>query len=178
MKIGVSGTPGTGKTSLSRSLSKACGAHHAEISLLAKENQWVLDYDDERDTYTVDVPKIKSYLKKYEDIIIDSHFAEQFDCDIIIVIRCPPSRLYERLSSRGYPKEKIKENMLSEILDSCLINAIDSVGIDNTYEIVADELKEDVHKAMDIIGGNGKSVKNSNRVHYLTEENLDLLQRF
>ena len=180
MRIGVSGTPGTGKTSLSISLSKVCGTYHAEISSLAKDNQWVLEYDDKRDTCVVDAQKIKSHLKKYENVIIDSHFADLFDCDIIIVLRCPPPKLYERLSSRGYSPEKIKENLLSEILDSCLINAIDSVGIDNTYEMVTGDLEEDVKKALSIIEGKGKnmSVKNTARTHYLTEENLDLLQRF
>ena len=54
-----------------------------------------------------------------EFLIIESHFSdivpEQY-IDYIMILRCDPDELCIRLKKRGYKKEKIRENVQSEIL--------------------------------------------------------------
>jgi adenylate kinase len=51
----VTGTPGTGKTTFSRQLSKRLGATHLELSRYALDNGLVTERDEERDTSVVDL---------------------------------------------------------------------------------------------------------------------------
>ncbi|MHA1486411.1 MAG: AAA family ATPase, partial [Promethearchaeota archaeon] len=54
-----------------------------------------------------------------EYLIIESHFSDivpgQY-IDYVIILRCDPDELCIRLKERGYKKEKIRENIQSEIL--------------------------------------------------------------
>ncbi len=54
-----------------------------------------------------------------EFLIIESHFSDivpgQY-IDYVIILRCDPDELCIRLKERGYKKEKIRENVQSEIL--------------------------------------------------------------
>ncbi|MBN1786668.1 MAG: adenylate kinase family protein [Candidatus Methanofastidiosa archaeon] len=177
MRIGISGTPGSGKTTIAKAVSKNLNYFHADISKLAFENKWILERDLERDTSVIDIEMALEYLSDYENIVIDSHYAEQFDCDIIIVVRCPPVKLFSRLSSRRYKMEKIKENLLSEILDTCLINAIDELGEDLVYEIETGDIDPIVSFITDLVARKrqGKLERQPKRIRYLNEKNLDFL---
>lgn len=42
------------------------------------------------------------------------------------MLRLSPDELRERLTSLGWKKEKVKENVAAEILDSCLISALEA----------------------------------------------------
>jgi len=179
MRIGISGTPGTGKTSIAKALSKQLDILHIDVSHFAVEKDWTIEYDDRRDSAIIDIDRIMEHLESMDDVIVDVHYAELFECDIIFVIRCDPKLLYERLISRGYSKEKVKENLLSEMLDSCLINAINKIGGENVFEVVSGDIDENVDYIIGILSGNseGESVGNHSGVHYLTVENLDFIGR-
>ncbi len=64
------------------------------------------------------------------NIILESHLLSdlKLPADLAIVLRCNPKELAKRLKKRKYRKTKINENLLSEILDYCLINAIGNYG--------------------------------------------------
>jgi len=53
----------------------------------------------------------------------------------VIVLRCEPSVLEDRLSERGDSEQKAKENAESEALDVVLSEAVDQHGQDAVYEI-------------------------------------------
>jgi len=179
MRIGISGTPGTGKTTLAMELSKILDIPYADISNLALKHGWTLGHDDERGTAIVDVERVREYLDELEDAIVDAHYAELFECDKIFVVRCEPNELYVRLFSRNYGKDKIKENILSEILDTCLMNALEAVGSSKVFEIESGNIKDNIDAIISIISGNveGMDVGSKRGVRYLTQENLDLLER-
>ena len=86
--------------------------------------------DDARDTYNVDMEAFNASLQEYRDspeiIFIDSHLAHQCDCSRIIVLRCHPDVLAQRLRARGYSEAKVRENVQAEVLDVILCEATDS----------------------------------------------------
>lgn len=86
--------------------------------------------DTSRDTYEIDTEKLSKSLEIYRSknslMFIDSHLSHFLDCDMIIVLRCNPTILAKRLNLRGYNKNKVCENVQSEILDIILYEAIES----------------------------------------------------
>ena len=63
-------------------------------------------------------------------------------------MRCSPEKLEERLKNRGYTKRKIAENILSELLDTILIEVLTRFPseviseIDTTYKKPAEIVDE------------------------------------
>ncbi|MHA1318241.1 MAG: adenylate kinase family protein [Promethearchaeota archaeon] len=124
----VSGTPGTGKTTVSQNLLNNFKAKVISLNELAISEKLIINYDVERETSVINEKKLIHYIIKLierynkldlEILIIESHFSDivpgQF-IDFIIILRCDPDELYVRLKERGYKKEKIRENVQSEIL--------------------------------------------------------------
>ncbi|MHA1192241.1 MAG: adenylate kinase family protein [Promethearchaeota archaeon] len=129
--IVISGTPGTGKTLIAKKLSEKITAKVISLSEFAVKKDLILSFDSKRDTYVIDeekiVPEIINLIKmgRNQDIsnlIIEGHLTdiipEEF-IDLVIVLRCDPDILHERLKSRGYSRGKIIENVQSEILGNC-----------------------------------------------------------
>lgn len=126
-----SGTPGTGKTILSRKISEKISTKVISLSDLAVKKDLILSFDSKRDTYVIDeekiVPEIINLIKKSRNqeistLIIEGHLTdiipEEF-FDLVIVLRCDPDILHKRLKLRGYSKDKVDENVQSEILGNC-----------------------------------------------------------
>ncbi|MFX0058769.1 MAG: adenylate kinase family protein, partial [Candidatus Heimdallarchaeota archaeon] len=130
--IVLSGTPGTGKTKISKEIAKLINAKVITLNELAISENFVIKYDKQRDTSIIDEEKIISYLEKrirslnnegLEFLIIESHFSDIVPdkyIDYAFILRCDPDILRERLKKRGYKKEKIVENIQSEILGNCV----------------------------------------------------------
>lgn len=175
--IVISGTPGTGKTSVSKKLSEIANAKFISLNKLAVSEQLTLKYDKKRDTHVVDFKKliphvinqIESYKKtNIEFLIIESHFSDIIPekyIDYAIILRCNPDELYKRLEKRGYKKEKIIENVQSEILGNCAnffierqikspIYEIDSTSltIEEISRVIIDLMNESIKVENYIIG--------------------------
>jgi len=130
--IVLSGTPGTGKTTISNEISKLINVKVITLNEIAISKKFTLSYDKQRETLIIDEGKIISYLKGQiialnkegiEFLIIESHFSDIVPdnfIDYAIILRCDPDILRERLEKRGYKKEKIIENIQSEILGNCV----------------------------------------------------------
>lgn len=128
----VSGTPGTGKTTISKNISNYIKAKVISLNELAISKNLIVKYDVKRETSIINNKKLISFLieliedYKKEDLeflIIESHFSdivpEQY-INFVIILRCDPDELYNRLKRRGYKREKIRENVQSEILGNCV----------------------------------------------------------
>ncbi|TFG03649.1 MAG: adenylate kinase [Promethearchaeota archaeon] len=130
--IVISGTPGTGKTTVSKNLSNFINAEVISLNEVIIERNFVLGYDQQRETSIIDEEKlmknlsgiIKDFSKEQlEYLIIEGHFTDiipEAYMDFIIILRCHPDELFIRLKKRGYKKKKIIENIQSEILGSCV----------------------------------------------------------
>ena len=125
----LTGTPGTGKTSLSAEL-RSRGYNVIDGKEHIRSHGLMGELDKERDTHEVDLDDLNDSLQEYRDsdelFIMDSHLSHFMDCSGIIVLRCDPNILAERLRARGYGDQKVLENVQSEILDVILCEATES----------------------------------------------------
>jgi adenylate kinase len=125
----ITGTPGTGKTSVSAEL-RSRGYDVIDMNEHIRAHGLLGELDRERDTHEVELDLLNDSLQDYREDdglhLMDSHLSHFMDCSGIIVLRCSPEVLYERLESRGYGVAKILENVQSEILDVILCEATDS----------------------------------------------------
>lgn len=138
----VTGTPGTGKTTVARLLGKAMGIPVVNLADLVKGEKLYVDYDKDADSYVVDVAGVRKRLeeisRREDRVIVESHIIEAVPSDILdlcVVLRLDPRVLRERLKERGYPPRKIYENVQSEILDVVLIEALRAYGQDRVFEV-------------------------------------------
>lgn len=137
--IAISGTPGTGKTTLARKLSKKIGYEYVDITKLIKKYKISEGYDRKRKCKIVDIKKLNSVLvdtinqykklslkNKIKGLIIDSHLSHYLPrkyVDLCIITKCELKVLRNRLKRKRYGKEKIRENLDCEIFDVCLNEA-------------------------------------------------------
>lgn len=128
----ITGTPGCGKTSLSKSLAESLSGSdykHYNISELAKERDCIESYDKERDTGVVDEDKLLDSLEndlREGGAIVDWHCCDIFPkrlIDLVVVLRTDNSLLYDRLKAREYSDKKIDENIDCEIMEVILNDA-------------------------------------------------------
>ena len=130
MIIIVSGTPGTGKTTLSKKLAKELDYRYIDISKLIKEKGLQESYDKKRKCYEVDTRKLNKELikiiKESKNLIIDSHLSHNLSkkyVDLCIITKCDLKKLEKRLKGKKYSKAKVRENLDVEIFDICLNEA-------------------------------------------------------
>ena len=155
VKIAISGTPGTGKTSLANLL----GFEVRHLNELAQEYELYSGCDIKRDTVEVDLEKLKKVVQNIkteeEDIlIVEGHMAHLMPVDRIIILRTDPQILERRLEKRGYSGEKIEENLEAEALDVILVEAVETgkdVSEIDTTHLPQTRVEEE---AKDIILGN------------------------
>lgn len=125
MKIALTGTPGTGKTEVAKLLSKKTGWPIIELNKLAEEKGLFCGYDRKRRTKIVDIEKIKPEVAGLKDVILESHYAHEVQNDLTVVLRCEIEQLKRRLLKKGWPKNKIQENIQAEIFGICKEEAVD-----------------------------------------------------
>ena len=122
----LTGTPGTGKSSVLEELRRR-GYEVVDGTVFIADNGLRGEYDEERDTYEVDLDDLNDALEEFRSketpVVFDSHLSHFMDSSGIIVLRCSPSVLAERLRARGYSEPKVRENVQAEILDEILCEA-------------------------------------------------------
>lgn len=156
----ITGTPGTGKTSLSAALASATGMRHVEVSALVKEKSLHEGKDKNFDSYIVDEDKLCDELEdllKGGNSIVDFHSCDFFPerwFDLVVVLRTDNSTLYPRLESRwfahklevnanrGYSQKKITENIECEIMQVLLDEARDSYKQEIILELPSNNIAE------------------------------------
>ncbi|MDO9097532.1 MAG: adenylate kinase family protein [Candidatus Methanoperedens sp.] len=145
MIIALTGTPGTGKTTV-------CGIirEHSQYrkqysiidlnKLILSENLHA-GKDAARDTYEADMDKLEertkqitSQISRGMDIIMEGHLSHLLPADVIIVLRAHPVALRKRLGKRkDYSFAKVKENADAEALDVILVESTERNK--NVFEI-------------------------------------------
>jgi adenylate kinase len=125
MQIALTGTPGTGKTTIAGLLPYRV----IDINALVKGGM-NFGTDPERGCLEADMDALADHLAKQdpdETLILEGHFSHHF-ADWAIVLRLAPSILKSRLEARGYSSTKIQENLEAEALDVILVEAAERCG--------------------------------------------------
>ncbi|WP_316557885.1 adenylate kinase family protein [Methanimicrococcus hongohii] len=152
LTIALTGTPGTGKTELSKTLESE-GYRILHITEFIKNNNIPSERDDERDCDVVDMDALEEAVFEYQQqirkefnqvyysdgltledlhkspqylpvLLVESHLAHYL-CDLSVVLRTHPYTLKDRLSERGYSHQKVMENILAESIDVVLCDCFD-----------------------------------------------------
>lgn len=132
MRVAVTGTPGTGKTSATERLEGEYDVCHLNEAI-EREGLYT-ERDTERDSLVVDMDALGEYVGDREGII-ESHLAHHLPADRVVVLRCEPAELEARLRGRGDSEAKARENRESEELDLILSEAVEEHGLEGVYEI-------------------------------------------
>lgn len=153
MKIALTGTPGTGKTSIANELEKR-GYEIIRINDIADD--FTIGYDEERQSKIVDEDALNEYMGEIKEdgiLFIEGHLSHLLDVDAVIILRCNPEELEKRLKAKKWNERKIRENLEAEALDIVLDRALEKHEkvweIDTTgrnAEEVADEIERIVKK--------------------------------
>ena len=132
MAIIISGSVGTGKTTIAKKIAKEKKLKYMDVNQIIKDNRLYSYYNKKDKSYVVDIKKLNNYLikliKKDKKIVLDSHLTHYLPkkyVDECIITKCNLKELKKRLEKRNYSREKIRVNLDCEIFDVCLIEALD-----------------------------------------------------
>jgi len=172
VRIAVTGSPGTGKTTATGLLEDRLAAEGdgivpsgsddevsadevVHLNEVIEADSLYTDVDEERDSVIADLDALEAYVDEREPTIVESHLAHHLSADRVVVLRCEPSELETRLRDRGETEAKARENAESEALDVILTDAVETHGLDAVYEIdTTDRSPEAVADAIiDVVTG-------------------------
>ena len=145
-RIGITGNPATGKKSVGLLVSRKLGFELIDLNSFAKLHSATATGDDnESIVNTVLLAKeLRDYLIRIEGgAIVLGHLLPSvlsvIDLDIVIVLRCSPERLLDRYRNRGYPENKIRENVVAEAIGVISSEVLQSLEMPKISEIDTSE---------------------------------------
>jgi len=130
----VTGTPCVGKTTVAQYLATELDALYINLTDLANKHNLTIGEDKERKTTIIDEEKMRRKITEIintaekSTIIVDGHYAAAVVpkryVTRIFVLRRNPIELRKFMEKCGFQGPKLWENLASEILDVCLIEAL------------------------------------------------------
>ncbi len=174
LRIVVTGVPGTGKTIIAKMLAKKIGYGLIDIKKIVEKNKIYEIKDKEK---IVNLKKLRQAILKElglelitKGYIIEGHLACEIalTADLVIVLRTNPNTLIKRLRRRGYDKKKIAENILAELLDYCVVNAMKNY---RTTVVELDTSRRNKEKCVDIIIREMKNKKKNKKIDCINYRN-------
>ncbi|MGB1587932.1 MAG: AAA family ATPase [Poseidonia sp.] len=114
--LAISGTPGVGKTALCSRLAEA-GWTVIDLAELAAEHGCLGETDSADGAAPVDIHRLADAWQPPTEgrWVVDGHLSHLLDVDGLVLLRCPPATLSERLTNRGYTEAKVKANVEWEL---------------------------------------------------------------
>ncbi|MEM3627210.1 MAG: adenylate kinase family protein [Candidatus Bathyarchaeia archaeon] len=141
----MTGTPCVGKTSAARLVASKLDALYVNLTDLAVRENLVLGRDEERGSIIVDEArmqrKIREIIKNCNKncVVIDGHYAASVVPKPLVtrvfVLRRDPVELRRFMEQCGFSGRKLWENLASEILDVCLVEALNVHGEEKVCEL-------------------------------------------
>ncbi len=173
--IVITGVPGTGKTTLSKKLSKVFKNSVLISSNDLSKKKKLYSKKDFDGAYIINMQKLKIELikeikiakkKKKSYVIIEGHLLSDIKLPNakVIVLRSHLNALEKRLKKRKYSLFKLRENILSEAIDYCGNGA--KTNYSEVYELLGSN-NSILNNSIKII--NGKKVE---------KKEYDLLEEF
>ncbi|MEM3702944.1 MAG: adenylate kinase family protein [Candidatus Bathyarchaeia archaeon] len=152
----VTGTPCVGKTSVARLLTLKLNAVYVNLTNLAIKENLILGVDMKRGcSAIIDERAMKRVVSKLiekcgeKSVVVDGHYAASVVPEKlathVFVLRRDPVELRSFIEKAGFPRNKLWENLASEILDVCLVDALNAYGKEKVCELdVSGRSVEDV----------------------------------
>ncbi|XP_059050937.1 adenylate kinase isoenzyme 6 [Achroia grisella] len=144
----ITGTPGVGKSTLSRLLADKTKFTWREVSKLAEEHNCLDEYDPEYQCPFLNEDKLLDVMEGMMTTggnIVDYHGCEFFPerwFDGVFVIRTNNTVLYDRLTQRGYSGKKLDDNIQCEIFETLLEEAQASYKAEIVKELQNDTTEQ------------------------------------
>lgn len=160
MIILITGTPGTGKTTISPLIADKLGCYLVDINQLVDEKQLYTGLDPEKGYKIVDMDALEEELHRIINdkvdeannvpcIIIEGHLSHYFPiAEFVVVFRTQPLILEDRLKKRDWKYGKIHENLEAEALDLCTWEAYQIHG-SHVHEVDTSSITPE--EAVDIV---------------------------
>jgi len=160
----VTGTPGTGKTNFAKKLAEEIGGKYISLTQYVSRQKLYTAVDRERRTKIIDIKKTSASLRELlstmrRPVVIETNIPDGIlprqRPRQVFVLRCHPRIMEGRLRRKKWDAMKIRENVLAEILDACLLNALEYYGSDKIMQLDASRmsLKECLGTARRILSG-------------------------
>jgi adenylate kinase len=162
------GTPCVGKSSVAQLLCAKLDALYVNLTELAIRENLVSGKDLERNSIIVDERRMRRKISETiakcdkENIIVDGHYAvsvvpKKF-VTYVFVLRRDPVELKIFMEKAGFSGSKLWENLASEILDVCLVDALKVHGKEKVCEldVTGKNLEEVFNEILDILIRHGK----------------------
>jgi adenylate kinase len=119
MRWALTGVPGTGKTAIADAL--ATRILVLRLGDVAREAGLLTERDEARSgTFVVDLDALAEAVARRAPAtcLLEGHYAHEMDVDAVVLLRCDPRALVERLRARrGWSEAKVRENVEAEALD-------------------------------------------------------------
>ncbi|MEM3760425.1 MAG: adenylate kinase family protein [Candidatus Bathyarchaeia archaeon] len=163
----ITGVPCVGKTSVARLLSQRLNTALINLTELALRENLVSGKNKERNSIIVDEVRMRRKIsdiieKSSKDVVVDGHYAvsvvpKRF-VTYVFVLRRDPVELKGFMEKAGFSGRKLWENLASEILDVCLVDALKVHGEEKVCEldVTGKSVEEVVNEILDILKGHGK----------------------
>jgi len=161
----VTGTPCVGKTSVARLLASKLDALYVNLTELAVRENLISGKDEERDSIIIDENRMRHKIREIigdcdqDDIVIDGHYAVSVVpkklVTYVFVLRRDPVELRKFIEQCGFSGRKLWENLASEILDVCLVDALNVHGERKVCEldVTGKSVEEVISEILDVLGG-------------------------
>lgn len=138
----ITGTPGTGKTTVSKLLSKKLNGIYINSGNIVR-NGYFLGLDTKRNSLIADIDKLQQFIDKMllkikKLTVIDSILPDIVSSEnvlLVVVLHTATEVLYTRLSKKGFEIRKIMENIDAELCKICYQDTIETYGLERVFEI-------------------------------------------
>ncbi|PAA48390.1 hypothetical protein BOX15_Mlig028478g5 [Macrostomum lignano] len=161
----VTGTPGTGKSTLCQELANRLpSVTHVCVGEVAKANDNFDGWDEATQCHFLDEDRLLDDLEERladGGCLVDYHSAELFPerwFQAVFVLRTENSLLYQRLKARNYAEAKVQQNVQCEIFQTLLEEARESYKPEIVHELQSngpDDLEANIALIQDWLAKNG-----------------------
>jgi len=164
-------------------LARETEAVYLSLGEYVLEHRLFAGFDRKRTTRIVDVNRARKRIRTITQsiqtpLIIDTHHPEGIVPDRvashIFVLRCDPRILIRRLQRKKWSREKIRENVMGEILDYCYINARSNYAKSKVVQLdtSSSNPKQTVKAALRILSGAKPAILRVDWLRVLEKESI------